>query len=150
MLPQVPQLRPPPSPILSTHCHIHCATFPVIAQTRPLTFILPIPMLLLFPPNLAIRPIPYLVTLPLAEAPFHDLSRKQASSQDSRCRLIRRHLSRLETAFRSLQPLHSLTTSTRIPQIRHHQVQYIKSYHVQGQILAKVWLSHPRLHLHRR
>jgi hypothetical protein len=63
-VPMLPQLRFPLPPILTTSCcsihrRIHCATSPVIAQTRSLMFLLP------FSPNLFVHPMPRLITLPL-------------------------------------------------------------------------------------
>jgi hypothetical protein len=74
-------LRFPLPSIVSTifwlrHCHIRRSISPAISQTRPLKFLLKF----LFPPNLMIYPMPHLITLPLAVAPFHAKSNIQLLS----------------------------------------------------------------------
>ena len=107
--PILPQRHFPPPSIFPTefccgHCHIHFATSPVIARTRPR-----IP-LFLFSSNLVV--------------PFQGKPREQVSSQDHLLHLIRRHLvAKSETAAkppRGRAPCRF--TPAHIPQMRHHKV----------------------------
>jgi len=125
--PMLPRPRSPLSQTMSTnfcisHPHIRFATSPVIAHIRPLVFLSPLPRLFLFSPNLVTPTRLRLITLPLAETPFHSKSSMQASSQERLRHSIRRQLAKSETAL-SPQPLYPHCRLTppcaHTPQMRH-------------------------------